>query len=108
MLQVNSNGVLSFNQSFTNCCGRRRFSTFSAPLVAPFWHDFNPRVAGIISYRQTSNTSQLNTVHQLFTTLDTGELRDFSPTHLFVATWDQVSEYDGSPEVIPLLARCYA
>ena len=92
ILQVNSNGVLSFDQSFTRCCGTR-FPIFSAPLIAPFWHDFDPRVAGIISYRQTSNISQLNTVHQLFTTLDTGELRDFFPTHLFVATWNQVSQF---------------
>ena len=107
MLQVNSNGVLSFDQSFTRCCGTRRFPIFPAPLIAPFWHDFNPRVAGRISYRQTSNTNQLNTVHQLFTTLDTGELRDFSPIHLFVATWDQVSQFAGSSEVSTMSCMTY-
>ena len=95
---MNSNGVLSFDQFFTEF-SPQQFPINSPHLIAPFWHDFNPRVAGRIFYRQTSNTDQLNTVHQLFTILDTGELRDFSPTHLFVATWDQVSQFGGSSEV---------
>ena len=119
VLQVNSNGILSFNHPFTICCGARTFPIITIilhhfiyhpitvpplmiippPLIAPFWHDFDPTVAGRISYRQTNNTNQLNTVHQLFTTLDTGELRDFSPTHLFVATWDRVSQFASSSEV---------
>ena len=95
-LQVNSNGILSFNDPFTRCCGSRSFPINSTPLIAPFWHDFNPMVGGRISYRQTGSNDQLNHVHQLFTSLDTGELRNFFPTHLFVTTWDHVSQYRGS------------
>lgn len=99
---MNSNGVLSFEQSFTTCCGSRTFprSSSSPPLVAPFWLDFNPRVGGNIYYRQTNHPQQLQLYHaRLNTALTIKGLSNFFPTLLFIATWDQVAQYSGSAMV---------
>ena len=89
--------MLSFESSFTACCGSRTFPIFSPPLVAPFWHDFDPTVGGIIYYRQTNDSQQLQLFRSLLT--DRG-VSSFFPTLLFIATWDQVPQYAGSPLVI--------
>ena len=98
--------MISFNIHFTRCCPPRNLISRDIPLIALFWHDFNPEIGGKIYYRQTNATNELNTVHQIFSSLDTGELSDFSPTHLFIATWDQVPEFDGSMEVY-IKFMCY-
>ena len=94
-IQVNSNGVLSFDKSFTTCCGSRAFPTSSPPLIAPYWHDFNPRRGGHIYYRQTTDSQLL--FHARFGLfLDARKLGDFFPTFLFITTWDEVRQYNGS------------
>ena len=99
-----SNGVLSFEMPFTFCCAPRTFPIYPTPLIAPFWHDFDPTLGGNIYYRQTNNSQEL----QLFQTslssaLNTRGLGNFSPTLLFIVTWDQVPEFLGST----LVNYCY-
>ena len=97
--QVNSNGLLSFKHSFTACCPQA-FPLSSPPLVAPFWHDFNPGVGGNIYYRQTNDLQLLQFYHiRLSTALATKDLDNFFPALLFIATWDQVAQYSGSAQV---------
>ena len=98
---MNSNGVLSFNTQFTSCCGARDFPRPSPPLIAPFWHDFDPRRGGRIYYRQTNQSDQLRVLHQLVECSPqcTGEPTDFYPTQLFIATWDQVPQFGGQASV---------
>ena len=58
-MQVNSNGVVSFgNRGFIDYRARS-FPFQSPPLIAPFWDDFNPRRGGMIYYRETNDTDQL-------------------------------------------------
>ena len=89
--------MLSFETSFISCCAPRTFQRSSPPLIAPYWHDFDPTVGGSIYYRQIIDTQQL----QLFQTclssaLNAAGLSNFSPALLFIATWDQVPQYSGS------------
>ena len=90
--------MLSFETSFTSCCAPRTLPRSSPPLIAPYWHDFDPTIGGAIYYRQTNDSQQLQLFHtRLSLALNAaGGLSNFSPTLLFIATWDQVPQYSGS------------
>ena len=90
--KVNSNGVLSFGGEHFLFFRPAPFPSISTPLVAPFWHDFNPARGGSISYRQTNDSNQLLLVHRL---LVGQTFADFYPVLLFVTTWYQVPQYNG-------------
>ena len=68
------------------------------PLIAPFWDDVNPSIGGNIYYRQSNDSSSQLAFQRLLLGLDVGELAEFLPTNLFIATWDQVAEYAGHAE----------
>lgn len=92
---MNSNGVLSFgNERFTDFLARR-FPFESPPLIAPFWDDFNPRMGGNISYRQTNDSDQLQLFYNYTSLLMDckPEQNDCYPTHLYIATWDDVPPF---------------
>ena len=101
---MNSNGVLSFNTTFTNCCPPRNFPLVSPALIAPFWQDFDLTTLntseGGIYFRQTNDSTYLQLIHILLmnatATDNIGDLVDFLPTQLFIATWEQVPQYGGS------------
>ena len=87
---MNSNGVLSFEERFI----RFRPTEFplDTPLIAPFWHDFNPASGGQISYRLTNDSDQLLLLHTLLLGLNVDNIiaDDFYPEQIFVVTWNQV------------------
>ena len=94
---MNSNGVLSL--------GGERFVQFQPerfplersqpPLVAPFWHDFNPSRDGSISYRETNQSDELIRVHRLLLGFDIQNVNiGFYPRQLFIATWNEVSPFN--------------
>ena len=87
-VQVNTNGILSFRQPFSSSF-IRQFPLFTVPLIAPYWENFDLRRGGNIFYRQTSNTTLLQRVrNQLQKSFPSAG--DFSPTRLFIATWERV------------------
>ena len=100
---MNSNGVLSFGGTGFIEYTPREFPFPSPPLIAPFWHDFNPNVGGSIFYRQTNDSAQLQLVHTMLSDLDVEgldlDLANFHPTQLFIATWYQVPPFGLSHEV---------
>ena len=90
---MNSNGVLSFKDDFTEF-SPRRFPVDSTPLIAPFWHDFDPSKGGQISYRLTNDSDQLLLLHRLLLGVDVDNIdKDFYPEQIFVATWDRVRPF---------------
>ena len=102
--QVNSNGVLSFEDTFTDH-DPTRFPNESPPLIAPFWQDFNPSLSGNISYRQTNDSDQLQYFETLYSSLvGIDKASGFSPVLLFIVTWDQVPEFDGRSQVFTVKA----
>ena len=87
--QVNRNGIISFQLPFTEYIPRRFPLNNSIPLIAPFWDDVDIRRCGNIFYRGTSNATLLqrsrDQLQELFPSSD-----NFTPTTMFIATWDRV------------------
>ena len=90
--QVNTNGILSFQSAFTFATIRMFPLLANISLIAPFWGDVDITRFGNIFYRETSNTTLLQRAQDqlqgLF--LSSG---NFTPTTLFIATWDRVAEF---------------
>jgi len=91
-VQVNTNGDISFRSRFFDFIPRPFPLPYPRPLIAPYWADFDSRLGGTISYRQTSHSTLLQRVR--------GQIQeffpsagDFIPTDLFIATWDQVPAF---------------
>ena len=84
MHQVNSNGVLSFRDPLSACCGAQSFPRDSL-VITPFWHDVNTENGGEIFYRQTADPELLDALNAL--------LPNFEPTLLFITTWSRVAPY---------------
>ena len=100
-LQVNSNGVLSFGVPFSDF-GPEPFPLDDEQpdvLIALYWHDHDVNVAGQIFYRFSEEQALLSEVG---TNISTAFGVIFSPSLLFVATWDMVSRYRGVTETIEL------
>ena len=95
VLQVNRNGVLSFQTQFFELRPQSFPLNDFIPLIAPFWYDVD---IGNIFYRQTSNASLLqrarDELQELFPSSG-----NFTPTTLFIATWDRVAESGGESQV---------
>ena len=87
VLQVNRNGVVSFQAIFLEW-RPRSFPLNSFSLIAPFWYVVP---IGNIFFRKTSNATLLqkarDQLQELFPSSDS-----FTPTTLFIATWDRVAE----------------
>ena len=90
--QVNTNGIISFQIPFTEFIPQRFPLNYFIPLIAPFWDDVDIRRFGNIFFRETSNTTLLqracNQLQELFSSSD-----NFTPTTLFIATWDRVPSF---------------
>ena len=88
-IQVNANGVLSFGTSFSEYTPED-FPLNTSRLIALFWEDHDVRHGGQILYRFAQDVPCLSEVGS--------EVSDafgvnFSPTMLFIATWDEVPRY---------------
>ena len=87
LLQVNTNGVISFRFQF--------FEIFPLPLplftndilIAPFWDVIDTFQGGQVLFRQTNNEDLLT---QVGTTINDTFMVDFSPTSLLIVTWNSV------------------
>jgi hypothetical protein len=90
--QVNTNGVLSFGNSYISPVGTDFNFISSPPIVAPFWDDVDITRSGTIYYRQDSN-STITELVQKAVAAEYPEAASFQPTLVFVATWDRVEPY---------------
>ena len=87
---MNTNGIISFRHAFNI---PRRFHLFnSIPLIAPFWDDVDITRFGNLLYRETSNTTLLQRAHDQLQELF-ASYSSFTPTTLFIATWDRVAQF---------------
>ena len=91
---MNTNGVLSFGQRFTDTSSSGRNFDFvsSPPIIAPFWDDINIRDGGVIYYRQVFDLFIIEQV-QLEVSSRYPEVGFFFPSLVFVATWDRVAQF---------------
>ena len=89
-LQVNTNGVLSFDQPF-QVRFPGKFPNNSIGKISPYWQDFDTSQSGRIYYRNTTDITLLRRAQ--FSLWDTfPSARDFFPSYLFIATWDGIPE----------------
>ena len=71
-------------------------------MIAPYWDDIDITRFGNILYRLTTSASLLQRVCDLIKAANFGSASTFSPTLLFIVTWDRVAEYNffaGAEEV---------
>lgn len=61
-------------------------------IIAPFWADSDIRRRGQVWHRQTTDQTLLARAMRQVRSAFVGHM-DFEPTHLFIATWDQISYY---------------
>ena len=94
-LQVNTNGILSFDVGFPQCCPRPFPVGDDVFLVAPFWSDVDIRMVGDISFEVHSVDDLDSWVHlrevNSFVSNYTGN--QFDGTWMLVAFWDSVHPY---------------
>ena len=96
--QVNTNGIISFQHPFTEYIPRRFPLNNLLPLIAPFWNDVDIRSPGNIFYRQTNDTTLLQRARDQLQELFPSS-GNFTPTTLFIATWDRVAQWGGGSQV---------
>ena len=105
-MQVNSNGVLSFNQTIfninatgRNCADGLRFPLDDVAMIAPFWSDYDEdwliplddySIAGRLFYRFSTDETLLQEVGAA---ISSAFVSNFSPTSLFIATWEELRVY---------------
>ena len=90
---MSTNGLLSFDSPF-DTAGPEAFPFSSPPLIAPFFHDANPVIAGSVYYRQTSDPDFIASFVANISTLPLDDhLLNFKPTLLFIATWDRIAQF---------------
>ena len=90
LLQVSTNGILSFGSNFTRF-NPVPFPFTSPPLIAPFWADFDLRRGGDVYYRQTAQRDILEQI--AFFGSRAGGFQ-FQPTLAFIVTWDGVPAFN--------------
>ena len=100
--QVNTNGIISFQHSFTEYIPRRFPLNNNIPLIAPFWDDVDITRFGNIFYRQTSNVTLLQRARDRLQDLFPSSV-NFTPTTLFIATWNRVAGFIGQSQVSHVL-----
>ena len=96
ILQVNSNGVLSFNNSFT-FPSAQPLPIPNDILIAPFWADINVELSGQIFYRYSNDTVLLS---QVGANISSAFVTNFNPALLFIATWDRVAEFGSNATLV--------
>ena len=97
MMQVSTNGILSFGSHFIDPDSHPFPLSTSDILIAPFWDDSNVENGGQVLFRLSDNQTLLNKVGS--TINDTLEF-DFTPTMLFIVTWRGIPEFDGSQNIV--------
>ena len=96
--QVNTNGIISFRRQFLEFTPRRFPLNNCIPLIAPFWNFVDIRRFGNIFYRETSNVTLLQRARDQLQELFPSS-GNFTPTTLFIATWDRVAQLGEGSEV---------
>ncbi len=100
-LYISTNGILSFESSFLDCCPRP-FPFSSPPLIASFWQDVDITRSGNIYYRVENSIELLQGVAGAINAAVTfnpsifGVSPPFTPAYVVVATWDSVAAFNRS------------
>lgn len=78
----------------------------SRVLLSPYWADVDTRLSngGFVHYRQSTDTALLNNARDQIRAIFPDDFQTFTPTFLFIATWDHVGYYNMRTDKV--VARC--
>ena len=82
-----------------------RFPFISFPLIAPLWDDVSITRFGNIFFRVTSNVTLLQRARDQLQELFPSS-GNFTPTTLFIATWDRVTQQSGVGAQVHMPIAC--
>ena len=92
IIQINDDGVISFNRRFSDDTPRPLPLSGSDQIIAPYWADVDTRGIGQIFYRQSTDPSLLSRA--------SSEIQSAFPSsknilinNLLIATWVDVGYY---------------
>ena len=103
---MNTNGIISFRLTFTEFIPQRFPLNNFIPLIAPFWDDVDIRRGGNIFFRLTDNANLLQRARDQLQGLFPSSA-NFTPTTLFIATWDRVAGYGQGSQVSAYIIASY-
>ena len=89
--QVNTNGVLSFDRRF-NQFEPWPFPISTLRLISPYWENFETARFGHVYYRNTTEHALLWRA-QFYLQDIFPSARNYFPTYLILATWDEIPEF---------------
>ena len=104
-LQVNTNGVLTFDQPFYVPLPRP-FPDNSLRKISPFWENIDTSRDGRIYYRNTTDITLLRRAQYHLQDIFPSA-RGFFPSYLFIATWDETQELGltGDTSLVSFIAQ---
>ena len=99
-LQVNTNGVLTFDQPF-QVPNPQPFPYMSLRKISPFWENFDTSRNGRIYYRNTTDITLIRRAQYHLQDIFPSA-RGFLPSYLFIVTWDGAPELGlvGDPSLV--------
>ena len=96
---MNNNGDISFTVAVSSFTPDPFPLSGDLELIAPYWADVDTTGTGVVWYRQTGDSALLNRarddIRAAFTALDF-----FTPSYLFIATWDHVGYFDSHTDKV--------
>ena len=100
-LQVNNNGDISFTRPVSTYTPQTFPLSGNLQLIAPDWADVDTRGTGSVWYRETTDTQLLARARDEIRAAFINQA-SFSPTSLFIATWDHVGYYSQRTDKVGL------
>ena len=95
--QVNTNGIISFNQ--TNTAYTPTDLPVNTNILAVYWADVDTTGVGIIFYRETTNSALLS---RASIEIQNAFSIEFFATHLIIATWNSTGYYNSRTDKVYL------
>lgn len=102
---MNNNGVISFDAPVSAYTP----NPFPIPggnfvLLSPYWADVDTRPpnGGFVHYREITDLALLNMARDQIRAIFPEDFETFTPTFLFVATWDHVGYYNSRTDKVEM------
>ena len=104
--KVNTNGAISFERTVSQYTPQPFPLGDNRVLVAPFWADVDIRQRGKVSYQEIVNpvSDEFIRAKTEITTAFNKQAK-FTPTWLFITTWDKVPFYDDTRSTSKVIAK---
>ena len=93
-LQINNNGIISFNRSFSDFRPKQFPLSSNRSLIAPFWADSDTRSSrGTVWFGIRNNDFNLLEKARQDVTRYFSSQQNFAPNFLLVSTWEKVPHF---------------